>query len=443
MSDKQDFKNYLTDKKKKYYYINECAKHYDNLHEKLNGNASATLIDEFARSNWSGYAARDKMIYDFLSTYANFCEERNVELAEAIQEHIKIAFEGLTKKAVEKYKREMVFIPDNTRIDPLFLEGLTNDEFVAAFRAWQDMLCTIYNEIGRGSPFEWGFSSWGSLTISGVSQTRVMDIFKALAECGRVSGDTLIVEKKAFSKAIRQAKLTLNKFGDMGLLIERLDDKNAQEFMVSCPDTPNLITAFYSYFKHQGNCIKDCNKCVKRCWHHIRDFSYRYVEATERTPRETHYLAHIEGTPNKIREIYDFLHDEAAKYGYLFQGTLDQGGLLYKKGSKSWLLAGSDSSYHEVDYLFNPDYEIAVKVQYKRIFDLDSDIKSKLITRFPKFIHRKRSNCWGCRDECAKRVCFEIDGKTKYCCNTFVFSDPTIDDVKFLLELYKEENKIK
>jgi len=452
MDDKHKFKQYLKHKNKKQDYIDKCGKLYDRLYKSLNGEQPTDdLICEFAKNSWSGYASRDKMVYDFLSAYADFCEDSDYNTSDVIRKHIKSAFEGLTKKAVVKYKHEMVFIPDDTLINPLFLEGLTNDEFVTAFRAWQEMIWAMYDEIERGSPFEWGFPGWETWTVVGVNQAQIMDVFRALAECAQLSSDALIVDKKAFGKAfgkackpLHMAKSTLEKFVDMGLSIDSVDDKKAQDFTLSCPDTPNLITVMYSYFMYQEiSCIEDCGKCMKKCWHHVKNFSYRYVEATERPPQETYYLAYTEGTQKEVRDIYDFLHDEAIKNGFMFQGDCEQGGLLYKKGNKKWLLAGSESSYHEVDFLFDPDYQMAVKVQFKRIFTTIPNMKEVLITRFPQVIYRKRSTCWGCRDECTKRIIFDISGNEKRCCNTFVFADPTHDDVMFLLELFKEENRIK
>jgi hypothetical protein len=294
----------------------------------------------------------------------------------------------------------------------------------------------MYNEVEQSSPFEWGFPDWEMLTVEGVSQTRILDVFQALAVCGRLSNNALVVDKKEFNKACKPmhtARMTLEKFTEMGLFIESLEDKKTQTFEVTCPSTPNLIKVIYAYFTHQKNDKE----------YHKKFFSYRYVEATEKSSQETFYLAYTEGTPKEVRIIYDYLHDEAAKHGYLFQGCLEQGGLLYKKGGKIWLLAGSGSSYHEVDYLCSPDYEIAVKVQFKRIFNTLSYIKEELTNRFPQAIYRKRSTCWGCREVCAKRVFFVVEGKEKHCCNTFVFANPTLDDVKYLLDLYKEEHKIK
>jgi len=440
MTDKQKFSQYLKGEKKKSDYISKCNKLYDRLFESL-GAASPELIGEFAKCLWSGYTVRDKMIYDFLNAYADFSEKENAEIATAISEHIKTAFEGLSKKAVGKYRREMVFIPDDAEINPLFLDGMTNDEFVTAFREWQEMISAMYAEVENGSPYAWGFPGWEEWTVIGVNQSRIMEVFKVLVECSELSNDILLVDKKSFGKAcnpLHMAKLTLEKFADRGFSIEGLDEKKSQVFTVAFHDTPRLISVMYSYFMHQAqNCIGDCKKCMKKCWHHVRDFSYRYMEASDRPPQETYYLAHTEG--KKAREIYDYLHNEAVAHDFLFQGELADGGLLYKKGGKIWLLAGGGSSYHEVDYLFDPDYEIAVKVQFKRIFDKIPDVKETLTARFPRMLTRKRSCCWKCREECKKRVCFAVDGEEKHFCNTFVFANPTLDDVKFLLELFKIE----
>ena len=450
MDNKQEFIQYLIEKKKPQNYIDQCDKFFNRLQRRLGGEPpTMEVIDKFARHTWSGYATQDKMMYEFLDTYATFCENKVLEFANAVHRHIKEAFEGLTKKAVRKYKSAIVFIPDDAKINPLFLEGLSNEEFIDAFRTWQELVYSIYEDIEKGSPFEWGFSSWKALGVDGVDQSRVMNILKELAECGQISGDALVVDKKQFGKAckpLNAARLMLEKFTDMGLIAEGLDNKKLNTFTVYCPDTPNLVKVMTTYFKKQmKNCSHDCNKCAKKCWHHIRDFSYRYVEETERSPQETYYLAHTEGSSEAVREIYEYLHDEAAKYGFYFQGSFEMGGLLYKKGSKKWLLVGSGSSYHECDYLCSPDYEIAVKAKFKNIFKKHLNKANELIKRFPNAFARSGTGCYNCSVNCENRISFEVNDKEKHHCgNHFAyFHAPTLNDVKYLLELHKLENNIK
>jgi hypothetical protein len=433
MTNKQEFLQHLAQKKKKLEYINKC----DKLLDKFNAThkdemPTAKTISEFAKGMWSGYVDKVKTNYQILNDYADFCGESAPGFANAFREHISEVFEGSARKAVCKYEDALFTIPQDTIIAPFFLEDLTNDEFIDGFRVLQEFVSAVYKDIKCGSPFAWGWPSWKALTVGGINHNRIIKVLEALAGSGSLDNDVLTVDKKHFAgydicKPMAKIKLTLDKFGDYGLHIEKFDNKKSPVFTISYPDTPNMITIMCSYFKKRRgfcrHCGDDCNgedtNCPQYYYHkHIDIFSHRFVENPAMQTRDTYFLAYTDGVNEQLQEIYYWLYDEAAKYGFLPAGYEQNGGLLYKKGSKQWLLMGGNSSYHEVSFLFDSEYTAAVKTRLKKIFDKHPEKAAELVKKYP-YARSRHDGEW------------------------FYFHDPSIDDVKTILELYKLENNIK
>ena len=437
------FLHYLTEKSKKQTYIDMSRELLDNLRGTLgNKTPSSEAIDTFVRRRWSGYVSRDKDTYRILNDYADFCETEWLIFSNAFREHVRDTFESEARKAMKTYKNAIVPIPKDTRIDPYFLGGLTNDDFVTAFKSFQEFIYAIYDGIERGSPFDWGWPDWNAITWEGINHNRVMMVLDAMVNSGEMDSDLLVVDKKRFSrhnicKPIAKTNLMLEGFMRTGLHIEGLDDKKSDSFSVACPDTPNLIYVLHSYFKHRDD----------GCKNHIHVFSYRFVENPDVQTRETFFLAKTDGEPEQLREIYYWLYDEAVKHGFLPQGKENMGCYSYKRGKDDWLLLGSGHSYHEDEFLHSPNYKLAAKAKFFRVFQTHPDKTNKLLKRFPESIGRPWDWCF-CNNlgSCKNRVMIEKDGRNYHHCCTktyLYFHDPNFDDVKAILELYKIENNIK
>ena len=433
MNNKQEFLQHLAKKKKKADYIKKCNELLDNLNVALKGETpTVEAVGEFAKGMWSGYVDKVKTNYQILNDYADFCEESTPDFTNAFYEHISEAFEGSARKAVGKYENAIFPIPQDTIIAPFFLEGLTNREFIDGFRALQEFISTVYKDIKCGSPFAWGWPSWKALTVNGINHNRIIKVLEALAGSGNLDNDLLTVDKKHFAeydvcKPMVKLKLTLDKFADYGLRIEEFDNKKSPVFTISYPDTPNMITVMCSYFKkRQGfcrHCGDDCNgedtNCPQYYYNkHIDIFSHRFVENPTMQTRDTYFLAYTDGANEQLREIYYWLYDEAAKYGFLPMGYEQNGGLLYKKGSKQWLLMGGNSSYHEVSFLFDSEYTATVKTRFKKIFDKHPEKANEITRKYPH-------------------------AQSRYDKEWFYFHDPSLNDIKTILELFKLENNIK
>ena len=268
------------------------------------------------------------------------------------------------------------------------------------------------------------------------------------------------MDKKHFSgyaicKPMAKTRLMLNGFMDMGFSIEGLDSKKSPVFTVSYPDTPNLLTVLHAYFQQRHSNCKQCGDECKAdacwryfCYNHIKAFSYRYVEDPAVQTRERFFLAITEGMPKQLRDICYWLYDEAVKHGYTPQGYEYMGCYSYKKGSKEWLLLGCGSSYHEDEFLHSVNYALAAKTRFYRVFQTHPERMDALRKRFPDSFGRPWTKCYMCKaeaDTCKNRVTFKKDNLDYHHCGTksyLYFHNPTFDDVKEILELFKLENRI-
>ena len=453
MKNAEDFTLYLIGKKKKQKYIDERIGFISWFYDELQGESPTTeSIDAFVRNRWCGYVSRDKNTFAMLSEYANACEQFDPEFANAFHGYIHDTFEGETHKAMRVYKADMVFIPDDTIINPALLGKLSNTDFVCAFKALQKFLYAVYDEIERGSSFDWGFPSWNDLTWYGLIQNRVIMLLNALVSCGDADSNLLIVDKQQFAdhaqkrideqlicRPMEKTNLLMDKLSGMGMEIDGYTDASTPVFNVSFPYIPHAVTVLSAYF-NQANPIST---------NHIRYFSYRFVEDPAVQTHETFFLAKTDSEPPHLREIYYWLYDEAAKYGFAPTGEEKMYCYLYKKGTKEWLLVGKGSSYHEEEFLHSACYSLSVKFAFPKIYHTHPEKIDWLKTRFPASFSTRWGGCYKCKekkgtmDSCKNRVIINTDKRMGCVKGYFYFHDPNFDDVKEFVALYKLEHKIK
>ena len=401
----------------------------------------------------------------FLDELAAFCETQaaagkvDYELpifAAAIRTLIHDYFEGAAWRAVTKFKQEIVFIPEGTQISPQFLNGLSNDEFVAAFKALQELIYGIYEGIEQGSPFEWGWPDWRGLKVYGIDHSRVMRVFGALSY-GELVDDTLVVDKKSYfasdhHKPQDRAILLLKGFTHHGFIIEGLEDKKAAAFTVSCSDSPGVMRVVQSYFRSRANpdgCCKCTENCMEQehCWRtnyyrHTRLLSHRFVAVSEMIEvhapysmaeiSEAEFLARTDYLPDNLRETHYAIHHDANNVGIWTEPFYDMfsGAIVYAKGTwkKHKRLIFWDSN--------------AISVKLERVFEKSPEEMTKLDARFPGIFAQKQQHCQphDCKPTCKHRQ----NGLNPWCSYTeFRFNNPTHDDAIFVWELFKLDSNIK
>jgi len=434
MENKQKFLQYLTEKKKKQDYIDECAVYMDHLSAAFDKQTiSPAAIPDFNEraSSWSRVAI--KTAYQFLDDYAKFTGKEQPSVAEAIRNGCRQIFEQTAKDEVKKRKNDILPIPDDAKIDPKHLGELTNEQFVNAFGDLQQLIIACYDDIEK-DPFAWGYPDY---YITGGYYNRINNILFAFVFCGEFKNGMLTVDAANFFaradvKRHKNIEMMVSGFEKMGFVIEPFD-KKSKEFTVSYPNNPHIITVLNAYAGEIDESTPDWKYIIPR-----NGFSYRFVECPSVQTHETVFLAEFDYMSSDLKEIQLWLHAEAAKCDFSIdpEESLEKGCMLYKKGSKRWLLVGQPRFY------FMKSSEIYVKTIFRSM--LTHEDMPELYRRFPDTF---QSNCRGCNgnNPCTMRIEFTIDGKPRRCCayNSFLFKNPTLDDVKFILELFKKENKIK
>ena len=399
----------------------------------------------------------------FLDEFAAFCEAQDTAgktdyelpiFAAAIRTLVHDHFEGDAWRAVTKFKQEIVFIPEGTQINAQYLNGLSNDEFVTAFRALQELIYGIYEGIEQGSPFEWGWPDWRGLTVYGINQGRVMRVFESLVG-GEIAGDTLVVDKKSFfaydfNKPQDRAIMLLKGFAQHGFYIEGLDDKKSATFTVSCPDSPNVVQVVQSYFRWRAN-PEGCRKCSEGCteqahcysanyYRHMKLISHRFVEVgagmSIQSPFSTveagkaEFLARTDFLPDSLRQTHYAIYNDACKVGIWAEPFYDMFGdaIVYAKGAwkKHTRLIFLDSN--------------AIIVRLERVFKKHPDKIAAVEARFPGIFTQKRQHCADCNPTCKHR---QVDASSWCSYTEFWFNNLTHDDAIFVWELFKLENNIK
>jgi len=432
MNSKQQFIQYLTEKKKKQSYIDECAGYVEHLNAAFDAQSiTPEAISDFNNrtSSWSLVAL--KTSFQFLDDYAKFSDVEQPSLADAIRLGCRQIFEQTAKNEVKKRKRDVLPIPTNVTIAPKHLGKLSNDQFIAAFGALQQLVIACYYDI-ESDPFAWGYPDFYATG----GYNRVNDILFAMVFCGECNDSVLAVNAVKFFaytgvKRHKNLELMISGFEKMGFTFDSFDKKSG-EFSVSYPNYPNIMTVLCAY-------VNEIGENEKQDWRYgtaKNSFSYRFIEDTSVQTHERVFLAKMDYASEALREIQIWLHAEAAKYGFTIDPDEweEKGCMLYKKGSKRWLLVGQRDNG---------------SVFAKAIFR-DVHTNEHMATLYRKFPDTFRSNCGiacgtNVKPTCTMRIEFDVDGKTQRCCayHSFIFINPTLGDVKMIMELFKLENKIK
>lgn len=431
---KEHYRNHLIQKGKKQSFIDESMGFADIFFDALmkNPNVPDAIPVFIEHINPRGLVVV-KAAYQFLDAYMKFTKKDQLPLADGIREGCQQIFEQTATNDVKERKQAILPIPARVKISPKHRGELTDEQFISAFSELQQLVIACYNEIEK-APFEWGYPDF--YTTEGY-YNRVNDILFALVFCGEYQEGVLKVDGNKFFayngvKRHKKVELMISSFEKMGLRFESFS-KKADTFSVTYKKNPLVLHALYSYVSEVDEKTPHWSYSKPR-----NSFSYRFIESELEQAHETAFLAEFDYMPSALQEIQLWLYEEAAKYGFAVDPNepLEKGCMLYKKGSKRWLLVGQPQfSWTKSDVIY-------AKAIFRNV--LTHDDMAELYRRFPETF---RSNCRGCNGNkpCTMRIEFDIDGDPRRCCafNSFLFKNPTLEDIKLILELFKLENKIK
>ena len=413
-------------------------------------------IDALMRPwNVSGRRAFLHNIAKFLHDYAAFIKKENpaqLPLASFIGHYYNKGFIARAKAAAECYRKRILPLPPEIEINPEYLRGMDNADFVDAFRELHAFVIRCYEDIER-DPFAWGYPDYE--TTDGY-YNRVMDVLFALGLYGVHDDGGITVDGTAFfaSNSIKRHKkieLMIKGFEEMGLSFEGFS-KKAQSFRVECPDNKEVMAVLSIYTSLIDTTKNDWQ------WHYLNSLSHRFIEAPGKYPALWQYQ--MDYATDELREVQMWLFDEAAKYGFTVAG-FNKGCISYKKGSKEFLLVRNGHRPEGTNHFEDDGTQIGTKVSFIHAFERNPEGMRVLCDRFPDvFRLDDPGRCCGDKSDmphqftdhseddgkrCAFVMKFKFNGVSYKRCGlgSFFFTDITLDDVKAILEMFLVENKIK
>ena len=376
-------------------------------------------------------------------------------MSEAMERHI----------AEVKASRERIApIPKDLKVNPQHLGGLAEAQFIKAFTDLQQFVINCYEKIEQ-DPAPWGYpdpykgpSGNGGNTL-GPHEKRLTCLLRALSAAGELAGDTLTVDYQAFNNEFRRWKhpkpeAMLKGLVENGLVVENFNKKNPT-FTVTFPANPHVLQAMGGHFTD-----RPCNRCYGACnimgacyWNYatitpVTIFSYRFIEDPSEQRHTTEFLAFVSGMPAELQEIQHYLYSEAMRYGYTFNPfkPVFSGGLLYQKGAVDWPRVGiigdgwGGDDYRVFSYRSHVKFNKVFKTHPEKVLEFHK----KRPDVFPNPGHMCNQHCGNTLDRpcAAHRVTYEFDGVTYHNCGGIRIHNPTLDDVKSIVELFVLENKL-
>jgi len=253
-----EFFAFLADKKRA--NIHEHGRNMGALFALTNGNAPTvstifTFMENVRKAGGGLGVGAMNTAHKTLRNYADFSASRGDSLfSQTVMEYERQAYEEPVRQKMGEFKRNIQMIPNDVKIHPDLLtrSGLSNEEYVTAFRMLQEKVYTIYDAIETTSPFEWGFSGGGMLTVGGIQFSRIAMTLANLSDHNELVGDTLVVCTESFfmwdwNKMDKTAsRNTLKKIAAFGFVLDGIDDTKGKTFTMSCPEHPHVMRVIFT-----------------------------------------------------------------------------------------------------------------------------------------------------------------------------------------------------
>jgi len=195
-----------------------------------------------------------RKVYRILDDFVDFCvANEHFTFIDAYETHLSQVYEVAVRKKMRVFIDSFSFIPDDMAVNPLYLKqaGLTNVEFVKAFRDLQEIVYAVYGAIESGSPFEWGWDAWQFLMMTDRGYAHILNILHSLAHYNSLDGDVLVVDRKCFfswdwnKDAKAKSKTTLVKMAEFGFKLDGIDGKS-ETFRMSCVKNPHVMRLIHT-----------------------------------------------------------------------------------------------------------------------------------------------------------------------------------------------------
>ena len=435
MLNKQAYSDYLMKKKRNEKLITERLGLLDKFNAFLSRTGEITENDifEFTQpKNNENSAVKTQKANEFILDYSAFIKsEYPNPLADLIDDCYRKLFEKTAKDFAMKRRNDILPAPSNFKVAEKHLTELTNDAFVRAFEALQQIVKAVYEDIEK-HPFQWGYPDF----LKGL-YNRVADILFEFVFSGSYCDGVLTVDTKKFFaanyvKRHKKVELMIAGFENFGFLFDGFN-KKSESFRVSFPDNPHVITVLNAYANEIDTTMPDW------AWGKPRhSLSYRYIEDPSAQQYESVFHAEMDYASDKFREIQYWLHDEAAKYGFYLDPKSPKS-LQFKKGSKEFFVVAE-----KVPKGLYGGKGIYAKVSFLKAFETEPDKMKAFCERYSHvFRLEDKGKCCN-ENKCMFRMRFTFEGISYLRCGlkNFIFDDIDLDDVKAILEMFVIENKI-
>jgi hypothetical protein len=341
-------------------------------------------------------------------------------------------------------REKIVPIPDDCAIDKSRLSGLTNDEFVSAFRTAQETFAAMYDDAVT-DPDAWGYPLEEDVRIDdqncgpmGVRYDRISDAFYFLFNEGQVRDKVLYVNIKNYKDKIKKHKknaLILDGLKSAGFEISGFE-KSATEYAVSFPDDENVIVALASYVKAVDEVLLPLKKEYQLGprMDYMGCLLYRFVE--DRAEQKYDFIFHVltDQVPQNYRDMCVELYEKAASEGHPYHSYYN------------WC-------YHSIE--FGGFLGLSLAYQTKEIWTrikvhkLIGDEHIEKLYALPDKLRAcfERTTCTYCNGSkpadgtCVMRSTYNWHGKKIEGCayQSFKFKQLDKEDLPYLIDLYKAE----
>lgn len=302
------------------------------------------------------------------------------------------------QNTAQNYLGHIIPVPDDFKVDPDSLYGLDKEDFIEGLKKLTEIIKEMYSDMIQ-NPAEYGLPLVEDIEYkpfnpkaaeSKHSSNRLVATLKALVQCGELSGEEIIVNKKMFSEIckhndykISNSSMIFKKITDFGFAVGNFNgkvfDKNSDTFSFSYLDDNNIVPVLYGFLK---------NKPMKAP---LFSLNYYWVIKEEDRPDNNHQMIFAEYLSGDERKFYKRFDECMVSEGFV-------------KGS------AADYRYFSIEYVIDAKNEKRIARCYSDYGKLQirlqlhkSDSYIEYIESLPeqvKQIFRKKSTCCSCRDNC-------------------------------------------
>lgn len=348
-----------------------------------------------------------------------------------------------SQKSARCHRENMMPVPDDFTIHPSYLCGCKKEDFIAGFKQLYSTVARIYDDIFQ-NPADYGLplfeiekyrSASREANTSAHSIRFIGHLLYNLGQAGELVDGNLVVNLEKYQalckeKKVSKAPMIMGKFREFGFEFAGFNgkgfDKGLNSFTVAYPANPHVMAALKGYsMTISPDSVKKRSSLYTQFYH----LSYKFL--TNPTDQFTGYDASDfsarVGPANSA--FFDDFHARMLNLGYTYQADVEG---VYSNWWKLEYYAGKERTRHFFSY--EDGFYLRLKLNNIAAY-IDFIESCPDSVRFP-FENSSICNHY-CRDECAFRLTYSIQGKTRETClcGIFIFKDLRVEDLDIYFQL--------